>query len=63
METSLYINLYIKKKIALLREFPDGPGVRTWCFHYWGLDSIPGQGTISKILQAMRFGKKKKKLH
>ena len=44
-------------------EFPNGPVVRTWCFQYWGLNSIPGQGTINKILQAMRFGKKKKKLH
>ena len=27
------------------REFPSGPGVRTWCFHCWGPGLIPGQGS------------------
>ena len=37
-------------------EFSGSPIVRTWCFHCYGLDSIPSQGT--KILQAMRCGQK-----
>ena len=41
-------------------EFPGSPGVRTRCFHCWGLGSIPGhQGT--KIPLASRLGQKKKK--
>ena len=38
------------------REFPDGPVVRTWHFHYQGPGSIPGRGT--KILQATQPNKK-----
>ena len=41
------------------REFPGGPVVRTRCFHFWGLGSIPGWGT--KILQAVRLGQKTNK--
>ena len=37
-------------------EFPGGPVVRTLCFHYGGLDSIPGRGT--KIPQAAGHGQK-----
>ena len=40
------------------REFPGGPVVKTWCFHYDGLGSIPGQGT--KIPQAKWYSQKKK---
>ena len=40
-------------------EFPVGPEVRTWHFHYCGPGSSPTQGT--KILQAMWHGQKKKK--
>ena len=47
--------------LKITREFLGSPVVRTWCFHYWGLDSVPGQGTINQMLQATRFGKKKKK--
>ena len=36
--------------LEVLREFPEGPVVRTWCFHCRGPGSIPGQGT--KILRA-----------
>ena len=39
-------------------EFPLGPEVRTWHFHYCGPGSSPTQGT--KILQAMWHGQKKK---
>ena len=28
----------------LLLGIPCGPAVRSWCFHCWGLGSIPGQG-------------------
>ena len=45
--------------LKITGEFLGSPVVRTWCFHYWGLDSIPGQGSINKILQAIRFYKKK----
>ena len=34
--------------------FTGGPVVGTWCFHYCGLDSIPGWGT--KILQVIWHG-------
>ena len=37
-------------------EFPGSPGVRTWCFHYWGPGSIPGQET--KILQVTQCSQK-----
>ena len=32
-------------------KFPWSPMVKTWCFHCWSPDSIPGQGT--KILQVV----------
>ena len=35
-------------------EFPGGPVVMTWCFHYWALGSIPGW--VSKIPQAKQSG-------
>lgn len=38
---------------------PDGPVVRSWCFHHHGLGSIRDWGT--KILRALWHGKKKKK--
>ena len=40
-------------------EFPRGPVIRTWHFHYCGPGSALGRGT--KILQAMWHGQKKKK--
>ena len=46
-------------KNVLRREFPGGPELRIWCFHFWGVGLIPGQGT--KILQALQCCKKKKK--
>ena len=46
-------------KNVLGREFPSGPELRTWCFHFRGMGLIPGQGT--KILQALQcWGKKEK---
>ena len=36
-------------------EFPGSPVVRTPCFHCWGLDSVPDQGT--EIPRATRCGK------
>ena len=45
-------------KNVLRREFPGGPELRIWCFHFWGVGLIPGQGT--KILQALQCCKKKK---
>ena len=45
-------------KNVLRREFPGGPELRIWCFHFWGTGLIPGQGT--KILQALQCCKKKK---
>ena len=44
--------LKYKFKRIIVWEFPGGPVVRTQCFHYCGLGSIPGQGT--KIPQATR---------
>ena len=44
---------------SILGEFPDGPKVRTWHFHCWGLSSIPCQGT--KIPQVSRHSQKNKK--
>ena len=38
------------------RGFPGGPVVRTWHFHHWGLDSVPGWET--KIPQAACAAKK-----
>ena len=35
-------------------EFPGGPVVMTWCFHYWTLGSIPGW--VSKIPQVKQSG-------
>ena len=46
-------------KNVLRREFPGGPELRIWCFHFWGTGLIPGQGP--KILQALQCCKKKKK--
>ena len=43
-------------KKSTFGEFPSGPGVKTWPFHYEGPGSIPGQGT--KILQVLRCGQK-----
>ena len=43
-----------------MREFPGSPGVRTQCFHFCGLGSVPHQGT--KFLKAGKQGKKKKKI-
>ena len=45
-------------KNTALGEFPGGPVVGTWSFHYRGLDSVSGRGT--KIPQATEHGKKKK---
>ena len=42
------------------RDFPGSPVVKTPRFHYWGLCSIPGQGT--KILQAEQLKNKKARL-
>ena len=39
-------------KVRTLREFPGGPLIKTWHFHYSGLGLIPGRGT--KILQGER---------
>ena len=41
-------------KVRMLQEFPCGPVVKTWRFHYSGLGLIPGRGT--KILQGERHG-------
>ena len=30
---------------AMFWDLPDGPVVRTQCFHCWGSHSIPGWGT------------------
>lgn len=40
-------------------EFPGDRMVRTWCFHYCGLSSIPGLGTEIPH-QAIADNKKKK---
>ena len=47
--------LLFKKVISW--KFPDGPVVRTLCFHCRDPGSIPGWGT--KILQAALYGQKK----
>ena len=41
------------------REFPGGPVVKTWCFHYDGLGSIPGRELRSH--KPSGAAKKKKK--
>lgn len=47
-------------KKLMIREFPDGPKVRSWHFHCWGPGLNPGWGT--KIPQATwRSHKNKKK--
>ena len=51
--TCLIISLHLKNKTY--RDFPGGLVVRTWNFHCWGPDLIPGQGT--KIPQDMQRGK------
>ena len=45
----------------MAREFPGGPVVKIWSYHYKGLGSVPGWGT--KISQAAQQGRKKKKKH
>ena len=47
-----------QKQVTVLREFPGGPVVRTWCFHCQDPGLIPGQGT--KIQQASWCGEKTK---
>ena len=57
----LFYTVYLKNN---QREFPDGPVVRTPCFHYQGPGSTSGQGT--KILQVTHHCQKiklKKKTH
>ena len=56
---------HLQKKLIWLqtfrkvfREFPGGPVMRIWCFHCWGLGSIPGQGT--EIPQEARYSQKQK---
>ena len=39
-------------KVRTLWQVPGGPVVKTWHFHYSGLDLTPGRGT--KILQGER---------
>lgn len=46
-------------KMRLVKEFPDGPVVRTVRFHHQGSGSIPDWET--KILQGTWCGQKKKK--
>ena len=48
-----------KKKKTYSRDFPGGPVVRTWRFHFGGPGSIPGLG--SRIPQDVGRGRKKKK--
>ena len=50
----------VKLKIINLGNFPGGPVVKTLCFQYRGLGSIPGQGT--KISHAVWYSQKIKKI-
>ena len=49
------------KKKAGDREFPSGPGVRTWHFHHWGQGSVPGWGTFTSQVTKKRKKRKKTK--
>ena len=58
MQNSI-VNHYISN--SQLREFPGGPGVRTWCFHCRGPVSIPVSWSGNQDPAAARCGQKNQK--
>ena len=52
------INTVQVNKKTKIRDFLDGPGVKSLLFYYRGMGSVPGQGT--KIPHTLRCGQGKK---
>ena len=45
----------------LVRPFPGGQVVKIWCFHHYGLGSVPGLGTEITTSSCCTWQPKKKK--